>query len=452
MKILFAFENPLPNAEADAEVFMATARHLAPFTSQSWLHVPASDLAQCRLAADLAGMPVIRAHAPSRPAALRHFACGSLVFRREFRQADFVYTRNLWIAWAALSAGQRVAFDHYRPWPDQVPPLRPWIHRLMSNRRFLANITHSEYTRSRYLELGIPPEKLVCVHNGFDPGRFEGSLPLPEAKRCLGIDPASKTVVYTGRVNHKKGLELVIEAARSLPDHLFLLVGSYGGGPIEALAKEVANVRPIPWQPSTEALRPYLDAADVLLIPPSFKPLAEFGSTVIPLKLYLYMGAGRPILAGDTPDVREILQNGRNAVLCRPDSVESLVAGIRALTDDGALAERLAATALADSRGYTWTARAGRIASILEERLASAPHERRVFSRAQFHAWVEQSRRWAIHLVRKRSWVLPAKAHASALTPAEASTTSTSANVKAAEASLEAPDGLRMRAGADGDS
>jgi glycosyltransferase involved in cell wall biosynthesis len=414
MKILFAYENPLPNAEADAEVFTATARHLAPFASQSWLHVPASDVAHCKLAGDLAGMPVIRAQALMRPAALRHFSCASMVLRREFRQADLVYTRNLWIAWAALSAGQRVAFDHYRPWPGQVPPLRPWIHRLMCNRRFLANITHSEYTRTRYLELGIPPEKLFCVHNGFDPGRFEGSLPLEEAKRRIGIEPARKTVVYTGRVNRKKGLELAIEAARRLPDHLFLLVGTHGNGPIEALAEEVANVRPIPWQRSPEALRPYLDAADVLLIPPSLKPLAEFGSTVIPLKLYLYMGAGRPILAGDTPDVREILQNGRNAVLCRPDSVESLVAGVRALTDDSALAQRLAATALADSRGYTWTARAGRIASILQERLASAPVERRVFSRAQFHAWVEQSRRWVIHLVRKRSWVLPAREDAAA--------------------------------------
>ena len=246
-------------------------------------------------------------------------------------------------------------------------------------------------------------------------------------------------------MNHKKGLELVIEAAKSLPDHLFLLVGSYGDGPIEVLAKEVANVRPLPWQRSPEALRPYLDAADVLLIPPSLKPLAEFGSTVIPLKLYLYMGAGRPIIAGDTPDVREILQNGRNAVLCQPDSVESLVAGVRALTDDAALAQRLAATALTDSRGYTWTARAARIASILEERLASAPVERRVFSRAQSRAWVEQSRRWAIHLVCNRSWVLPARTHAAAITPTETSVT-------AAEASLTAPEGLRMRPGADGDS
>ncbi|MGH8220693.1 MAG: glycosyltransferase [Steroidobacteraceae bacterium] len=422
MKILFAFENPLPNEEADAEVFTATARHLAPYASQAWLHVPASDAAHGERAAALAGMTVIRARAPLGPPALRHFACGAtLMFRREFRQADLVYTRNLWIAWAALSAGQRVAFDHYRPWPVQVPPLGPWIHRLMCNGRFLANITHSEYTRGRYLELGMPAEKLFCVHTGFDPGRLEGSRAPHEAKRRLGLEPSRKTVVYTGRINHKKGLELAIEAAKSLPDHLFLLVGSYGSGPVESLAKDIANVRAIPWQHSPEALRQYLDAADVLLIPPSLKPLTEFGSTVIPLKLYLYMGAARPILAGDTPDVREILEDGRNALLCRPDSVESLVAGVRALTSDGALSQRLAATALSDSRRYTWSARALRIASILEAGLRSAPAECGGRNREQSRAWVKLSRRWAIHLIRNRSWVLPPRADSAGVAPAAAS-------------------------------
>ncbi len=407
MRVLFTFENSLPSDEADAEVFVSTARHLAAYTSGSWLHVPAADDSHCSVASALAGMPAIRARAPLRPAALRHLCCGlTLVFRREFRQADVVYTRNLWVAWLAVIAGQRVVFDHYRPWPDQIPPLRLWIYRLISHPRLLACLSHSEYTRAKYLELGIPAEKLYCVRNGFDPQRLGASIPVEIAKRHIGVEADRKTVVYTGRVNHKKGLELVLEAARRLPDHLFLLVGSSGKGPIENLAKGLPNVRIVPWQ-STAALAPYVHAADVLLIPPSLKPLTEFGSTVIPLKLYLYMGSGRPILAGDTPDVREVLQDGRNALLCRPDCLESLVGGIRALTGDATLAQRLGRTALEDSRGFTWSGRAGTIAAILERRWGSVPTERRGWTGAQFRAWLRHSRRWAVHLVRKRSWVLP---------------------------------------------
>jgi glycosyltransferase involved in cell wall biosynthesis len=407
VKILFAFENLLPNPQADAEVFVATARHLAAFASQAWLHVPVSDEANRGSASALVGLPVIRARAPTRPAVLRHLFCGlTLPFRRVFWEADLVYTRNLWVAWLAVLFGQRVVFDHYRPWPDQIPPLRPWIRSIFCNSRFLANISHSKYTLAKYLQLEVPAEKLHCVHNGFDPQRL-GAYTSPEvAKRLIGIESNTKTVVYTGRINHKKGLELVIEAARRLPDHLFILVGASGDGAIQALASVLKNVRIVPWQQS-DALARYIFAADVLLIPPSVKPLAEFGSTVVPLKLYLYLGSGRPILAGDTPDIREILENDRNAVLCQPDNVDALVTGISALTSDPSLARRLGQASLADSSDFTWGARAQKIATILVDRLGSKPVACGTWNRTQNRDWLLQSWRWAIHLIRKRSWVLP---------------------------------------------
>ena len=413
MKILFTFENPLPSIQADAEVFVTTAKYLAPLVSQSWLHVPLPDDGSCDAVGQLAGIPVVRAYAPVRPASLRHLCCGlTMVFRREFWKADLVYTRNLWIAWMALLFRRQVAFDHYRPWPDQIPPLRLWIYRLICNRNFLVNICHSDYTRGKYLELGVPEEKLRCVRNGFEPGRLQVPVTLERAKQAIGIAARRKTVVYTGRLNHKKGLDLVIEAARRLPDLLFLLVGSSGEGSIEAMASGVANIRIVEWQPP-EMLGHYIFAADVLLIPPSWKPLAEFGSTVLPLKLFFYMASNRPILAGDTPDVREVLSHERNAFLCRPDCLDSLVAGISTLTRDPTLSDRLAATALADSRNLTWNARAHRIADILGSRSRTAPAAHDGWSPAHRRAWLRQSWRWLVHLVRERSWVLPPEAAAS---------------------------------------
>lgn len=410
MKILFTFENPLPSTEADAEVFVTTAKYLAPLAPGSRLHVPGASAAGCAAAADLTRMPVIRAYAPVRPAGLRHLMCGlTLVLRREFRDADLVYTRNLWVAWLAVRFGQRVVFDHYRPWPAQIPPLQPWIYRLICHPRFLINICHSNYTRSRYLDLGIPRSKLYCVHNGFEPQHLRAPIPRNAAKALIGIDQNRKLAVYTGRVNHKKGLNVVLEAARRLPEIEFILVGSAGDGPIEAAAKAVANIRVIPWQPR-DALARYIFAADVLVIPPSRTPLAAFGSTVLPLKVFLYMASGRPIVAGDTPDVCEVLRHGENAWLCRPDRPDSLVAALRAVTGDARLADRLAATALADSRNFTWSTRAQRIAAILSDRIKSAPADPGLWSRAHFRAWLGQSWRWIVHLARRRSWVLPTAA------------------------------------------
>ena len=419
MKILFAFENTLPSNEADAEVFVTTARYLAPLTSGSWLHVPLPNSTDPRLIDRLAGMSVIRACAPVRPAALRHLACGlTMVFRIEYRQADVVYTRNLWVAWMAVAFGQCVVFDHYRPWSGQIPPLQPWIYHLICKKNFLINICHSDYTREKYLELGVPGEKVCCIHNGFEPRRLQVRIPRKVAKEQIGVAPGRRTVVYTGRLNHKKGLDLVIEAAKRLPDILFILVGSYGAGPIESMASTVTNIRIVPWQPP-EMLGSYLFAADILLIPPSWKPLATFGSTVLPLKLFLYMASGTPILAGNTSDVREVLRHRENALLCRPDCLEALVAGIDTLTKDMVLATRLAATALVDSQGFTWQARAQKIIDLVEDRLRFRRSEHGSWSGTQRREWIHQSWRWLVHLVRERSWVLPPDV-ASSVTPLHA--------------------------------
>jgi len=410
MKILFAFENTLPNTRADAEVFVTTAKYLARLTAGSWLHIPLRNGGNRDEVGALVGMPVVRACAPVRPAVLRHICCGlTIVFRKEFRQADLVYTRNLWVAWLTLLFGQKVAFDHYRPWPAQIPPLQLWIYRLICNRRFLINICHSDYTTRKYLELGIPQDKLQCVRNGFEPQRLRARLSLEAAKLQIGVPASKKTVVYTGRINRKKGLDLVIEAAKRLPDIQFILVGSEGDGPIERQASAVANIRVVTWQPP-EVVARYVFAADVLLIPPSWHPLAEFGSTVLPLKLYLYMASGRPILAGATPDVAEVLRHGENAFLCRPDCLDSLLAGIRRLTTDVGLASRLAARSAQDSLGFTWDARAARIADIVASRLRAPSAEHGRWDRPQSRAWMVQSWRWLVHLVRNRYWVLPPNA------------------------------------------
>nr|WP_321984051.1 glycosyltransferase family 4 protein [uncultured Lichenicoccus sp.] len=417
MNVLFAFENPLPSNEADAEVFTTTARYLARHMRQCWLHLPLATPAAAAPVARLAGMQVVRAWAPVRPPALRHLLCGlTLALRRQFRQADIIYTRNLWVAWVSVLAGQRVVFDHYRPWGDQIPPLQFWIHRLLCNPRFLLNICHSDYTRRKYLELGVPAGKLHCVRNGFEPGRLRDPVSLDAAKRQIGVGVAQATVVYTGRLNHKKGLDLVLQAATLLPDILFILVGSAGDGPVEAQAAGIGNIRIVAYQPGAMLAR-YIFAADILLIPPSHKPLATYGSTVLPLKLFLYMASKRPIVAGDTPDVREVLVHRHNAWLCRPDCVASLADGIRAVLGDQALAGRMAAQARLESGKLTWAVRAARIAGLIEGLAAAAdaaPRSRRQghWSRSQSRTWLRQSGRWLAHLARTRSWVLPPEPNA----------------------------------------
>jgi glycosyltransferase involved in cell wall biosynthesis len=113
----------------------------------------------------------------------------------------------------------------------------------------------------------------------------------------------------------------------------------------------------------------YISAADILIIPPSSTPLTKSRRTVLPLKTFRYMAAGRPIVAPDLPDIREVLEHGHNAILVPPDSPEKAARAIKELMNDKRMQGRISENALRDSRKYTWAGRAARISAFLRELL-----------------------------------------------------------------------------------
>lgn len=108
--------------------------------------------------------------------------------------------------------------------------------------------------------------------------------------------------------------------------------------------------------------------ADVLIIPPTSIPLAA-GRTVLPIKTFLYMASGRPILAPRSPDTEELLRHGANSFLVEPDNMEEAIKALCQLIDDAELAEKLAVTAKEEVSAYSYTIRGKKIISFLGERL-----------------------------------------------------------------------------------
>ena len=83
-----------------------------------------------------------------------------------------------------------------------------------------------------------------------------------------------------------------------------------------------------------------------------------------PLKIFDYMAAGCAIVAPDQPNIREILEHERTALLFNPDDPAALWQAISRLVEDPALRQRLAAAARAEleAKDYTWQGNARRIA------------------------------------------------------------------------------------------
>ncbi|HWO09047.1 MAG TPA: glycosyltransferase [Polyangiaceae bacterium] len=374
MKIAYVFDRPLPARETDSEQAIQTIAGFARQGAQVTLVLPARGALPS--ARELAAHYQVTGDFEVQPAPTPF---GQFEFGRKWwhairahelpavADADVVYTRNFPTLLALAEGKRQFAYETYRPWHEQFPVLAPLFRRAMAAPRFLGAILHSHFACDRYRALGVDERRLLVAHNGHDPSRFASPPPQRELRAALGLPLDRKLVVYTGHVNLTKGLDTVLRMARRRPDVSFVLVGSEGTGVIELLARRAPNVAVVGWQ-AFDVVARYLMAADVLLQPPSRVPLKLVGNTVLPMKLFLYLAAGRPIIAPDLPDMRELLEHEGNALLVPPGDDDAAVRALERILGEPGLADRLSAAARQAARGLTWDARASRILAFLERR------------------------------------------------------------------------------------
>lgn len=167
----------------------------------------------------------------------------------------------------------------------------------------------------------------------------------------LGVSETARLVLYTGTFEEYQGLQVLLsaipEVCRSVPDAVFVCVGSNGGdgSVVERKAAELnlnGHLLLLPRQ-HRDRVPAFLAMADVLVSP------RVYGEN-LPLKIFDYLAAGRPIVATDIPAHRSILTQER-AVLVPPDS-DGIATGIRDLLLDPMRAERLASAAHAYADRY----------------------------------------------------------------------------------------------------
>jgi glycosyltransferase involved in cell wall biosynthesis len=377
MKIAYVFDRPLPARQTDSEQALQTIAALSRRGAHVCLVLPARAAAPS--ARDIAAhyqvsgdFEVVYAPTPFTDFELGRKWWHALraIELPAVAAADLVYTRNFPTLFALGRCRRPFAYETYRPWSDQFPVLAPLFRRAMASPFFLGAVLHSHFARERYAALGVDESRLLVAHNGHDPSRFRSPPPQRELREALGLPLERKVVVYTGHVNLTKGLDAMLRMARQLPEVSFVLVGSEGRGVIETLARRSPNVSVVPWQPFDNVAR-YLMAADVLLQPPSRVPLKLVGNTVLPMKLFLYLAAGRPIVAPDLPDMREVLKHDHNALLVPAGDDHAAALAVARVIGEPGLGQRLAAGARETSAGLTWDARAARILSFLETRRAA---------------------------------------------------------------------------------
>ena len=217
---------------------------------------------------------------------------------------------------------------------------------------------------------GVPWERIVVIPNGINTDRFGKKLDATAAKKALKLD-GRFILGFTGFVRDWHGLDKVINflAHDDSASQCHLLV--VGDGParsgLEAQAKHLGVADRVLFTGVVERdhVAQYIAIFDIALQP----AVVAYAS---PLKLFEYLALGRAIVAPDQPNIREVLQDGENALLFEPKSESGLVQAIKRLIDDDVLRRRIscnAADAIA-KQGLTWSNNARRVTALAEQIIA----------------------------------------------------------------------------------
>jgi glycosyltransferase involved in cell wall biosynthesis len=273
-----------------------------------------------------------------------------------------VYARSIYGASLAAHLGFPIIYEAHCPPPHA---LIHWLEkRLLRGKNLRKLVVISESLRHICLSTYGPIRHIEVCHDAADiPAVADGAdYSWPGRADRLQVG-------YTGHLSRGRGIEIILECARRLPEYDFHIAGGRERDIQHWKRLGGANVHFHGFvQPSLVPL--VLSRCDVLLMP-ARKGLRVVGRNIdisgwmSPMKLFEYMASRRAIIASDLPVLREILNEG-NSILVAPDNLDGWVSALQKC-EDPEYRDRLAGAAYEGFlANYTWEKRAARALSGLD--------------------------------------------------------------------------------------
>jgi glycosyltransferase involved in cell wall biosynthesis len=209
---------------------------------------------------------------------------------------------------------------------------------------------------------GVPASQIAFIPNAADPADFAPSAGRDELRRRYGF--SRRTAVYAGAHGPANGLDLLVRAARAVPEIDVVLVGSgMEKVRLQEMARDIPTVRFLDPMPKNE-IPDLLHAADVGL-----HVLADvdlFRAGVSPNKVFDYMAAGLPIVTNSPGVVGDLVLQADAGYVTEPGH---LVHGLTQLVHAGydELAKRGAAGRQWIQDNQSRTAMAHALADLLDQ-------------------------------------------------------------------------------------
>ncbi|HPH66394.1 MAG TPA: glycosyltransferase family 4 protein [Kofleriaceae bacterium] len=281
------------------------------------------------------------------------------------KEVDLVYCRDIIGAQIGVMLGLPTVHEqHSMPLMKSRWQLPLW-RRLVNAPTFVGLTLVSQALRDDIIAHDLAPKRApICVaHDAATPPSLGVNT-----RRPLAAPPR---IGYVGSIFPGRGIELIIELAKRMPDCVFPI---YGGS-----ASEVAH-----WQrggistnlqfhgfvPPGELNQLY-QTFDVVLMPyPRSGVKIASGEDnsrwCSPMKMFEYMASGTAIVSSDLPVLGEVLRHEDNALIAQAGDVSAWQAAVTRLISDEALRQRVATNAYRDlCEHHTWQGRAKQVLATL---------------------------------------------------------------------------------------
>jgi len=216
----------------------------------------------------------------------------------------------------------------------------------------------------------VDPNKIFVLPNASDGKKFNAVSIRKKQRAHLGLN--GETVVgYVGTFQPWFGIENLIKAFVQLKQgskNLVLML--VGDGAAKSSCKQLAEQYHVSSQVlfiesvPHEQVPQFLSVIDIAVAPYTDLPMGFYGSS---LKVFEYMAAGKAIIASELGQIKEVLQNEKNALLVQPGNVSQLSDAINRLVKDDSLRTSLGKNAKHElSKFHRWETYIKKLESVYE--------------------------------------------------------------------------------------
>jgi D-inositol-3-phosphate glycosyltransferase len=244
--------------------------------------------------------------------------------------------------------------------------------------------TQAEYAQLLWL-YQADVNKILIIPPGVNVGRFYPIQP-DEAKEYIGVPPCGRMVLFVGRIEPLKGLDVLIEAialmqqGADFKEHPFCLV-IIGGDTeenhtdddnlemsrIKELAEKynLSNLVTFLGKKSQDSLPYYYSAAEAVVVPSQYE---SFGMVALEA-----MACGTPVVASQIGGLAYLVQDGVTGFTVPVDEPDELARKLASILLDSALHQRLSSQAVKVAQDYAWEKIAQKLLVVYDELLTSSP-------------------------------------------------------------------------------